>query len=45
MTDVRDIQQQEFSSGAQALKVLLLGRTVGGAYVEIQVDANGVIQL
>jgi len=41
VTDVRDIQQNEHNETALAKKAVLLGKTTGNAYVEVQVDTAG----
>jgi len=43
--DERDIQQKEYNDTAKALKVVFIGKTSGGSYIELQVDNSGVVQI
>lgn len=41
---VSDIKNAEHNPTADAKKVILMGVTSGGSYVELRVDSNGVLQ-
>ena len=44
-TPPQDITQNEYSQDAKAMRAILIGKTSGGAYVEIQVDSDGKVQV